>query len=170
MEERVVLVDTTDQQIGTEEKIKAHKEAKLHRAFSVFVFNSKGEILLQQRAASKYHGGGLWSNACCSHPREGETVEVAAHRKLQQEMGFDTELKKMFDFIYKVPFENGLWEHEFDHVLIGRWDGSPQVNLEEVQAWKWVSPEELKQDVAAHPKQYTEWFKIVLEKVLAYQS
>jgi len=163
--EEVVLVDQEDKEIGREEKIKAHQEAKLHRAFSIFILNSRGEWLLQKRAKEKYHCGGLWTNTCCSHPRPGEAVEEAAHRKLKQEMGFDCDLKRVFSFIYNAPFDNGLTEHELDHVLIGKWDGEPEMNPEEVEEFKWISPEELKKDVLEHPEKYTPWFKIVLKRV-----
>src|SRR4030042_2763439 len=123
--EKIILVDENDREIGTEEKLKTHEQGKLHRAFSIFVFNSKGELLLQRRAKGKYHSGGLWTNTCCSHPREGEKLEEAVHRRLKQEMGLDCPLKEAFSFIYKVRFENGLFEHELDHVFIGRVDGKP---------------------------------------------
>lgn len=163
----MILVDEHDNQLGVEEKMKAHQEAKLHRAFSIFIVNSQGQWLLQQRAQSKYHCGGLWTNTCCSHPRPDETVEAAAHRKLKQEMGFDTHLKEIFSFTYKAPFDNGLTEHELDHVLVGTWDGQPELNPEEAEAFKWVSLEELRKDVHSHPEKYTPWFKIALEKVAA---
>lgn len=168
--EEVILVDQNDKEIGTEEKIKAHKEATLHRAFSIFVFNPKGELLLQKRAKSKYHSAGLWTNTCCSHPRPGEPLEEAAHRKLKQEMGFDTELKEMFSFIYKAEFANGLTEHEFDHVFIGKWDGEPTINPEEVGKWKWVNVQDLQKDMKEHPDNHTEWFKISLERVLEHRQ
>lgn len=168
--EHVILVDENDQVLGTEEKIQAHRDAKLHRAFSIFIFNAKGEMMLQRRAEEKYHCGGLWTNTCCSHPQEGETPEQAAHRKLKQEMGFDTELKHLFWFIYKAPFDNGLTEHELDHVFIGTWDGEPEVNPEEAADWKWAAPEEVRQDVAANPDKYTPWFKIALDKVIEHQQ
>ncbi len=167
MEERVVLVDENDNEIGTEEKIKAHQDGgKLHRAFSIFVFNNKKEIMLQKRAASKYHFGGLWTNTCCSHPRTDEPIEETARKKLMQEMGFKTELRELFTFIYKATSENGLTEHELDHVLVGKFDGEPEPNPEEADEWKWISLEELERDVRENPDNYTPWFKIALEKVI----
>ncbi|MBI2664488.1 isopentenyl-diphosphate Delta-isomerase [Candidatus Woesearchaeota archaeon] len=163
--ERVVLVDENDNEIGTAEKLQAHKDGRLHRAFSIFIFDSRGSLMLQQRAKSKYHSGGLWANTCCSHPRKGEAVEQAAHRRLQEEMGFDTDLKEIASFTYEVKFDNGLWEHEFDHVLLGRYGGSPTVNPDEVDDWKWISLEDLKQDVKDNPGIYAYWLKVALEKV-----
>ena len=162
-----MLVDENDNEIGTEEKIKAHQDGgKLHRAFSIFVFNNKKEIMLQKRAASKYHFGGLWTNTCCSHPRTDEPIEETARKKLMQEMGFKTELRELFTFIYKATSENGLTEHELDHVLVGKFDGEPEPNPEEADEWKWISLEELERDVRENPDNYTPWFKIALEKVI----
>lgn len=166
--ERVVLVDAKDNEIGTEEKIAAHRGAKLHRAFSVFVFDSRGRLLLQQRAMSKYHGGGLWSNACCSHPRQGESVLAAAHRKLEQELGFDCALEEAFSFTYKVDMGNGLWEHEFDHVLIGTWDGTPRPNPEEAMGVAWVEPAELLKDMKERPERYSLWAREAIERAIAH--
>ena len=140
----VILVTEQDEITGTMEKMEAHKKGVLHRAFSIFIFNSKGEMLLQQRSAAKYHNGELWTNACCSHPGEGETLEHAAHRKLKQEFGFDCHLNEKFSFIYKAEGENGLSEHEFDHVLIGMYDGKIHTNPQEIEEWKYVNIEELK--------------------------
>ncbi|MEM5798278.1 MAG: isopentenyl-diphosphate Delta-isomerase [Candidatus Aenigmatarchaeota archaeon] len=168
MVEYVVLVDKKDNVIGKEEKIKAHREGKLHRAFSIFVFSSDGKLLLQRRALSKYHSPGLWSNTCCSHPKPDEKLEEAIHRRLIQEMGFDCPLKPTFSFIYKIRFDNGLWEHELDHVFIGKFDGQPKPNKEEVEEWKWVDVDELKQDMKKHPEKYTYWFRICLDKILKY--
>ncbi|MBU7017970.1 MAG: isopentenyl-diphosphate Delta-isomerase [Theionarchaea archaeon] len=165
MDERVILVDENDKEIGSEEKIEAHKTGKLHRAFSIFIFNSKGEMLLQQRALHKYHSGGLWANACCSHPRLGETLEEAVHRRLKEEMGFDCELEEIFSFIYKAKVGT-LTEHELDHVFIGRYDRDVHFNPDEVGGCKWVTIESLRKDVQTHPELYTEWFKIALEKTL----
>jgi len=170
MEDFVILVDEHDNPIGTEEKMKAHQEAKLHRAFSIFIFNSSGEMLLQQRAADKYHSAYLWTNACCSHPRPGETVEQAAHRRLREEMGFDTELKKAFHFIYKAKFDHGLTEHELDHVFIGQYDGAIHSNPDEVEAYKWIDPKLLKEDMEKHPENYTVWFRIAIEKVYRFSE
>ncbi len=168
--EQVILVDETDNQIGTEEKIKAHREGKLHRAFSIFVFNSEGKLLLQQRALSKYHCPGLWANTCCSHPRQGESVEEAAHRRLVEEMGFDCQLKEIFSFVYKVKFDNGLTEHEFDHVLIGKFDGTPIANPEEVESWKWVGIDELKQNIIENPNKHAYWFRVSFERAFSLLS
>lgn len=166
MEERVILVDENDLEIGTQEKLSAHREGALHRAFSLFVFNSRGKLLLHKRAAGKYHSGSLWANTCCSHPRPQETVEEAAHRKLRSEMGFDCDVRKVFHFIYKVQFENRLFEHELDHVFIGTFEADPVPNPEEVDDWKWVDPEELRRDLKAHPESYVYWLHECLDRVL----
>ena len=162
--DQVILVNEKDEQIGLMEKIEAHEKALLHRAFSVFVFNKKGELMLQQRALTKYHTPGLWTNTCCSHQREGETNVEAGKRRLLEEMGFTTDLKDTISFIYKAPFENGLTEHEYDHILVGQYDEDPKPNPEEVNAWKWVSLEEVKEDMKRNPEVYTEWFKIIFDK------
>ena len=164
IEEQVILVDTNDQKVGLMGKMEAHEKALLHRAFSVFVQNDKGEIMLQQRAADKYHSPLLWANTCCSHQRDGETNLEAGKRRLQEEMGFVTELKEAFSFIYKAPFDNGLTEHELDHVLLGHYNGEPNINKEEVESYKWMTPEAIKADIAAKPEIYTAWFKIIFEK------
>jgi len=164
--EFVILVDENDGQIGLMEKMEAHEKGLLHRAFSVFLFNSKGEMLLQQRAISKYHSGGLWTNTCCSHPREGEETITAAHRRLEEEMGFDCKIEKAFDFIYKSALDNELTEHELDHVFIGEYEGNIIPNPEEVEGYKYISISELTKDVAENSDDYTEWFKICLEEVL----
>ena len=166
MREEVILVDEFDNPLGLMEKMEAHEKGNLHRAFSVFVINDKNELLLQQRAISKYHSGGLWTNTCCSHPRDGETNLEAAHRRLQEEMGFDCELSKLLDFIYRAELDLGLTEHEFDHVFVGTWQGVPQVNPEEVASYKWMDVERLEEDIAEHPELYTEWFKIIYQKFL----
>lgn len=145
-------------------KMEAHEKALLHRAFSVFIMNRDGEIMLQQRAAHKYHSPLLWTNTCCSHQREGEGNIKAGKRRLMEEMGFETELKELFSFIYKAPFDNGLTEHELDHVMMGNYESDPIINPEEVAAWKWMSPEAIKEDIAQSPEQYTAWFKIIFEK------
>lgn len=164
MTEQVILVDENDNEIGTEEKLKAHKEGKLHRAFSIFVFNSKGEMMIHRRAKAKYHSGGLWTNTCCSHPRPGEELSGAVHRRLKEEMGFDCGLKEVFNFTYKVNFGK-LFEHEVDHVFVGEFNGKPTPDPEEVDDWKWVGVEELKKDMKANPDKYTYWFKIALEEL-----
>ena len=164
MKEYVVLVDEKDQKIGLMEKIEAHEKALLHRAFSVFIFNEKGELMLQQRAASKYHSPLLWTNTCCSHQRDGESNIEAGRRRLQEEMGFVTDITEVFSFIYKAPFDNGLTEHEFDHVMIGRYNKAPELNIEEAEAYKWMKMEDVKQDIEVNPSIYTAWFKIIFEK------
>jgi len=162
--EYVILVDEADTQIGLMEKMAAHKKALLHRAFSVFVLNKKGELMLQQRALSKYHSPALWTNTCCSHQRDGETTLDAGKRRLQEEMGFGCELKELFSFIYKAPFDNGLTEHELDHVLVGYYDESPTINPEEVASWKWMKVEAIKADIAKNPQNYTAWFKVIFKR------
>ncbi|CAL2107469.1 Isopentenyl-diphosphate Delta-isomerase 2 [Tenacibaculum sp. 190524A02b] len=164
MKEQVILVDEQDNPIGLMEKIEAHEKALLHRAFSVFTFNDKGELLLQQRAAHKYHSPLLWTNTCCSHQRDGETNIDAGKRRLQEEMGFVCELEEVFSFIYKAPFDNGLTEHELDHVMVGHFNDSPVINKEEVEAYKWMSLEAVKEDIAQQPDLYTEWFKIIFKE------
>jgi len=164
MEELVVLVDEKNNQIGLMPKMEAHEKALLHRAFSVFVFNKKGELMVQQRAASKYHSPLLWTNTCCSHQREGESNVEAGRRRLQEEMGFTTDLKEVFSFIYKAPFDNGLTEHEFDFVLVGNFEDKPNINKEEVEAYKWMSLQDVKKDIENNPEIYTEWFKIIFDK------
>ncbi len=162
--DQVILVNEQDQQIGVMEKIEAHEKALLHRAFSVFIFNDKGELMLQQRAADKYHSPLLWTNTCCSHQKQGESNIDAGKRRLQEEMGFTTELKEVCSFIYKAPFDNGLTEHEFDHVLIGNYNKEPKLNPDEAHAYKWISLEEVKADMKKSPEQYTAWFLIIFEK------
>lgn len=166
MDEMIVLVDRDDSEVGVEEKIKAHREGKLHRAFSIFIFNSKGEMLLQKRARNKYHSGGLWSNACCSHPRPGESLEEAVHRRLKEEMGFDCDLRKVFHFMYKADLNNGFTEYELDHVFIGKYDGEVKPNPNEVEDWKWVNVADLKDDMERNPDKYTVWFKIALKRII----
>lgn len=163
-EEKVILVDQNDEQIGLMPKMEAHEKGLLHRAFSVFVFNDKNELMLQQRAHSKYHSPGLWTNTCCSHQREGESNIAAGKRRLQEEMGFSTELNDTISFIYKAPFDNGLTEHEFDHILVGNFQQEPKLNLEEAAAWKWMALEDVKKDMIDNPSLYTEWFKIIFDK------
>jgi len=163
--EKVILVNEKDEEIGVEEKIKAHREGKLHRAFSIFIFNKKGELLIQKRAKSKYHSGGLWSNTCCSHPRPKEGLMEAAKRRLKEEMGIECELKEIFKLIYKVKVGK-LIEHEIDHVFVGKFDGKPKPNKKEVEGWKWVSLKELEKDMKENPEKYTEWFKIILPKLI----
>ena len=166
MQERVILVDRLDREIGTEEKLKAHREGKLHRAFSVFIFNAKGELLLQKRSKTKYHSGGLWSNTCCSHPRPAESHYCAARRRINEEMGFDCELTEIFSFIYHTKLENNLFEHELDRVFVGNYDGHPIPNLDEVDDWKWINIDSLERDVGENPGHYTYWFKLIFNRVL----
>ena len=163
-EELVILVDENDNQIGLMPKMEAHEKAVLHRAFSVFVFNSKNELMLQQRALHKYHSPGLWTNTCCSHQREGESNVEAGMRRLQEEMGFSVALEETISFIYKAPFDNGLTEHELDHILIGHSEEEPIINEDEVAAWKWMDLEDVKMDINEKPELYTEWFKIIFDK------
>jgi len=155
---KVILVDENDKEIGTEFKIKTHREGKLHRAFSIFVFNSKGQLLLQKRSPKKYHSGGLWSNTCCSHPRPGEKTLAAAHRRLKEEMGFDCDLKEVSTLRYKVEFENELTEYEFDHIFTGKFNGEIKINKGEVEEFKWIYPDDLIADIKKNPKKYTFWF------------
>lgn len=163
-EEKVILVNELDEQIGLMPKLEAHEKAILHRAFSVFVLNDKSEIMLQQRAHQKYHSPLLWTNTCCSHQREGETNIQAGNRRLYEEMGFNTELKELFHFIYKAPFDNGLTEHELDHVMIGYYNGEPEINKDEVEAWKWMKIDDIQNDMLENPKDYTVWFKIIFDE------
>lgn len=163
-EEQVILVNEKDEQIGLMPKMEAHEKALLHRAFSVFVFNDNNELMIQQRAAHKYHSPLLWTNTCCSHQREGESNIEAGKRRLLEEMGFTTDLEESISFIYKAPFDNGLTEHEFDHILIGHYNEEPNINPDEVASWKWMSLEAVKVDISQHPSLYTEWFKIIFDK------
>ena len=163
--EKVILVNEFDEAIGEMEKMEAHEKGILHRAFSVFIFNDKNELLLQKRASSKYHSGGLWSNSCCSHPRSGEHVVDAGVRRLTEELGFSVPLTSSFSFIYEAKLENDLIEHELDHVLIGRYSDEPIMNLEEVEDWKYMSLSDLDSDMKQHPELYTIWFQIIFERV-----
>lgn len=163
-EEKVILVNEKDEQIGLMPKMEAHEKALLHRAFSVFVFNEKNELMLQQRALSKYHSPGLWTNTCCSHQREGESNLDAGKRRLMEEMGFVTPLTEKMSFIYKAPFDNGLTEHELDHIMVGYFNAEPNINNAEVEAWKWMSLEAVKTDIKKQPDLYTAWFKIIFDK------
>ena len=163
IEEQVILVNEKDEQIGLMSKLEAHQKAVLHRAFSVFILNNNGELMLQQRAAHKYHSPLLWTNTCCSHQRDSESNIEAGKRRLFEEMGFVCELKEVFSFIYKAPFDNGLTEHELDHVMVGEYEESPVINKEEVNAFKWMTLEAVKSDMETQPEIYTEWFKIIFE-------
>ncbi|WP_295233765.1 isopentenyl-diphosphate Delta-isomerase [Sediminibacterium sp.] len=168
MLEQVILVNEADQEIGFMEKMEAHEKAVLHRAFSVFILNDAGEMLLQQRASNKYHSANLWTNTCCSHPKPGEVTKNAAHRRLQEEMGFDTPLEKAFDFVYKAPFDNGLTEYEFDHVFIGNYQGNIQPNPLEVKDYAFRTFENINQLIATKPTEFTSWFLIAFPKVHAW--
>ncbi len=164
-QEMLILVDEQDNEIGLMEKQEAHEKALLHRAFSILIFNKKGETLLQQRALTKYHSAGLWTNACCSHPRAGEITVHAAHRRLIEELGFDCQLELKHSFIYKAPFDNGLTEHEFDHVFFGDYNEVINFNPEEVAAVKWVTVPSLLADINNNPENYTVWFKMIVEEI-----
>jgi len=164
--DRVILVDERDNEIGTMEKLEAHQKGVLHRAFSVLLFNSKGEMLLQKRAKNKYHSGGLWSNACCSHPKPGEEMQEAVRRRLKEELGVDLKPTFSYKFIYNVAFTNSLIEHEFDHVFVGTFDGSPKVNRNEIDEWKFVDQKVLEDQVNTNPNQFTYWFKMILSNNL----
>jgi len=161
-------VDEHDNALGFMDKMEAHQKGLIHRAFSIFIFNSRGEMLLQQRALNKYHSAGLWSNSCCSHPYPGEEVEAAATRRLKEELGFETPLEKIFHFTYQVSFENGLVENEFDHVFVGRYDGSIKMNAQEVNDYVFKSIEQIRQELKDEPGNYTEWFKISIPKIEAW--
>ncbi|MBT0608348.1 isopentenyl-diphosphate Delta-isomerase [Aequorivita echinoideorum] len=163
-EEKVILVNDKDEQIGLMPKQEAHEKGILHRAFSVFVFNDSRQLMMQQRALHKYHSPGLWTNTCCSHQRDSESTLDAGMRRLQEEMGFSTSLKKTTSFIYKAPFDNGLTEHEFDHILIGTYNQDPKINSDEVASWKWMCLEDIKEDIQKNPDSYTAWFKIIFDK------
>ncbi|MFM2387191.1 MAG: isopentenyl-diphosphate Delta-isomerase [Bacteroidota bacterium] len=161
----IILVNEMDEQVGTMEKMEAHEKGILHRAFSVFIFDSSNNILLQQRAYGKYHSSGLWTNACCSHPKPGESIEAAAHRRLQEELGFDTKLEKAFTFTYKAHFDNGLTEYEYDHVFIGHYEDPIQFNEQEVNAIKYIPLDLLKLELDENPDHFTEWFKIAMPQL-----
>jgi isopentenyl-diphosphate Delta-isomerase len=170
MEEKdfLILVDEKDQAWGKLEKQLVHEKGLLHRAFSVFVFNSKGEMLLQQRADHKYHSGGLWTNACCSHPRYGEALQDAVQRRMFEEIGLQSESKHIFQFQYRAEFENGLIEHELDHVFVSVTDDTPTANPDEVKDFKYVLPEKVQDELRANPEQFTVWFRICFDRVLQY--
>ena len=163
--EMVVLVDESDEPLGVMEKMEAHRKALLHRAFSVFIFNERGEMLLQRRALHKYHSGGLWTNACCSHPRPSEATAEAAVRRLREELGFVTLLHPAFQFTYRAVFDNGLSEHEYDHVFVGTYNGIIHPNREEVGDYCYKSMDEIRSNLVSHPHKYTEWFKIAFPRL-----
>ncbi len=166
----MILVNQEDEPIGTMPKMEAHEKAELHRAFSVFILNDKGEVMLQQRAASKYHSPLLWTNTCCSHQRLGESNIEAGRRRLMEEMGFEVPLKELFSFIYKAPFDNGLTEHELDHVMVGFFNSEPEINKEEVENWKWMELSDIRADMELNPARYTVWFRIIFERFYDYIS
>ncbi|MEE3035324.1 MAG: isopentenyl-diphosphate Delta-isomerase [Bacteroidota bacterium] len=163
-EEEVILVDKNDNPLGMIGKMEAHKKGLLHRAFSVFILNTKHELLIQKRAFTKYHSAGLWANTCCSHQRKGESSIQAGRRRLFEEMGFNTSLEELFSFVYKTSFDNGLIEHEFDHVLLGFSNDKPKTNPSEVDDFKWVNLEILSNDLKLHPEKYTVWFLIIFDR------
>ena len=164
----LILVDENDRPTGSMEKMEVHQRALLHRAFSIFIFNGKGDMLLHQRAANKYHSAGLWTNACCSHPRKGQQTIEAAEKRLEEEMGFSVPLEKVFDFTYKAALENGLTEHEYDHVFVGTYDGDIRPDEDEVKDFCFVSMNEIKLSIRSDPQKYTAWFKIAFPKVEEY--
>lgn len=164
MSENVILVNEHDTELGLMEKMEVHEKGLLHRAFSIFVLNEKNQLLLQQRAFHKYHSGGLWTNTCCSHPRQGETNEQAAHRRLMEEMGFDCKLEHVLEFTYKAVLDKGMTEHEYDHVFVGHYNSNPNINPDEAQAFAWQNLGDITKDMEAHPKKYTEWFKIIFNR------
>ena len=166
----LILVDRTDNEIGSMEKLAAHEQGVLHRAFSLFVFNSKNELLLQRRAEDKYHSSGLWTNTCCSHPRPGERTNVAVKRRLQEEMGMQCDVTSAFSFIYKAEFENGLIEHELDHVYFGWSDEAPVPNRDEVVAHRYVKLEDIQDEIDAHSELFTVWFKECFAQVKKHFS
>ena len=168
--ENVILVNLQDYETGFMEKQEVHKKALLHRAFSVFIFNPEDEMLLQQRALKKYHSGGLWTNACCGHPRPGEETPAAAVRRLKEELGFETSLVKAFDFTYKADFDNGLSEYEFDHVFVGTYDGRILPDREEVMEYCYKPLEEIAASLQSQPQKYTEWFHIAFPKILDWKN
>lgn len=167
-EERVILVDENDIAIGDMAKMEAHVKGKLHRAFSIFIFNSKNELLLQRRAFEKYHSGGLWTNSCCSHPRVNEELYKAAERRLVEEMGIETKLKEVFSFIYSAKLDNSLTEYEYDHVFFGKYDGTPILNYDEAIEYRWISLEALVEDIKINSNEYTYWLKHSIEQVMLY--
>jgi isopentenyl-diphosphate Delta-isomerase len=166
--QQLILVNELDQPVGVAEKMEAHQQGLLHRAFSVFIFNAKGEMLLQQRAINKYHSGGLWTNACCSHPYVGQQIVETAQKRLEEEMGFSTAIQPVFQFTYKASFDNGLIEHEYDHVFIGQYEGIISPSADEVSDYCYKSMEDIEQDISTHPQKYTEWFKIALPLIKSY--
>ncbi len=168
--EYVILVDHHDEPVGVAEKLQAHRQGLLHRAFSIFVINSQGQLLLQKRASGKYHSGGLWTNTCCSHPRPQETIAQAANRRLYEEMGITCSLDELFSFIYQTDLDHGLVEHEFDHVLLGYFDGTPEPNPAEAEAWQWIDLDDLQRLIYTSPENYTYWLRMCLNQFRAALS
>ena len=164
MSKELILVNEVDQEIGYGEKLSVHQNAQLHRAFSIFVVNDQDQLMLQKRAYSKYHSGGLWTNTCCSHPLKGEEQDQTVHNRLLDEMGFDCELTKLFHFIYKAELDKGLTEHELDYVYFGRYNHEPKLNPEEACDWKWMDLDELRTDLLQNPDQYTFWINDAFER------
>lgn len=162
--EHVILVDEKDNALGTMEKLEAHRKGLLHRAFSVLIYNSKGEILLQQRSWKKYHSGGLWTNTCCSHPQPDEDIQTAGRRRLREEMGIDVGVDFSHKFIYRTPLDHDLVEHEYDHVFVGRFDGEPVINPDEVADWRFSSPADIKSEMIKNPEAFTYWFKLIINQ------
>ena len=167
-EDNVILVDKNDNQVGLMPKLEAHQKGVLHRAFSIFIFNNKYELLLQKRASSKYHSGGLWTNTCCSHPRQDEDILDAANRRLIEEMGIETSLRKVYEFTYKAELDNNLIEHEFDHVFYGVYNEDPSINKDEADGFKWIDMDSLNEDIKSNGDIYTVWFKIAFEYFYNY--
>jgi isopentenyl-diphosphate delta-isomerase len=165
VQEQLILVNEHDAEIGVGEKLHTHLIGALHRAFSVYVFNSAGLLLLQRRSSTKYHSQGLWSNTCCGHPRLGESIRAASRRRLSEEMGFECEVREVFKFIYHAKLDNDLYEHEYDHVVVGSFDGSPVPNPDEVGDWRWADPMAIRFDMERRPERYTYWFRISLDRL-----
>lgn len=163
--EYVILVDERDNELGVMEKMQAHIEGRLHRAISIVIINSKKELLLQQRAHHKYHSAGLWTNTCCTHPKQGETSEITAHRRLHEEMGMTCELEYKCNFIYQTTLANQLIEHELDYVYVGVCDALPIINPEEVAAYHYASIDDIEKNLKENPQQYTVWFKLIFDKI-----
>ena len=166
MSEQVILVDSRDREVGVMDKIEAHRLGVLHRALSIFIFNSKGQLLIHRRAMGKYHSSGLWTNTCCSHPRPNENSLDAANRRLKEEMGIHSDLKEIFSFIYKAEVGNGIYEHECDHVFIGKSDEFPLPDKREVSEWKWISIENVSDEIDNHPNDFTIWFQLIFKDVV----
>jgi isopentenyl-diphosphate delta-isomerase len=163
--EQLILVDAEDRELGIGDKLQAHRDGALHRAFSVFIFDAEKRLLLQKRALTKYHSGGLWSNTACGHPRPGEATISAAHRRLREEMGFDCELYQAFEFLYRKELDNRLVEHEYDHVFIGEFKGEPQPDAAEVEEWRWLSMKELRRALLERPGEYSYWLSVAVNRV-----